>query len=65
MITKQQLQTALKDINTVNKNCYGRYCFESNCDEIKETPTMLFLWNTVPDSIKVIKQLLEEKLNEL
>ena len=65
MFTKQQIQTALKDINGVYQNIYNIYCFTPNCDKRTETEDMIMLMNTVPDSIKVIKQLLNEKLNEL
>jgi hypothetical protein len=65
MPSKEQIQTALKDINTVDQNCYGIYCFINNGNKKVETDDTLFILNTVPDSIKVIKQVLQERLESL
>jgi hypothetical protein len=44
---------------------YNIYCFTNNCDNKTEIDGMTAYLNTVPDSVKVIKQLLEDNLNEL
>jgi len=49
-LTKKQIETALKDINSVSQNSYNIYCFYPNAN--------------VPDSIKVIKQILSERIND-
>ncbi|MFA6662322.1 MAG: hypothetical protein WCS56_04750 [Bacilli bacterium] len=63
-MNKEQIQTALKDINNVHQDLYNRYVFTPNCDKRVKTGDMIMLLNTVPDSINVIKQLLQEKLLE-
>lgn len=63
-MNKKQIQTALKDINSVHQDLYNRYMFASNCDKRIETKDTIMLLNTVPDSISLIKQLLQEKLLE-
>jgi ribosomal protein S13 len=64
-LTKKQIEIALKDINSVGQNVYNIYCFTNNCDNKTEIDGMTAYLNTVPDSVKVIKQLLEDNLNEL
>jgi len=63
-LTKKQIETALKDINSVRQNVYNIYCFVNNCDNRTETNEMIVYDNTVPDSIRVIKQLLLERIND-
>lgn len=64
-LTKNQIKTALKDIKSVGRDMYNRYCFTNNCDNKTKIDGMTAYLNTVPESIKVIKQLLEEKINEM
>jgi len=64
-LAKNQLKTALKDVNSIYQNCYNTYCFTGNCGNRTEIEGMTVLLNTVPDSIEVIKQLLMEKLETM
>jgi hypothetical protein len=63
-LTRKQIETAIKDINSVSQNVYNIYYFINNCNNKTEIDGMTAYLNTVPDSIRVIKQLLKEKLNE-